>query len=174
MALLKCGECGREVSTQAKKCPGCGAKVKKPVGPLGTILVVLLGVAVFVPLAMQDRNQSRPSPAPAPPAQTTPNLKHEAIANIKLVSRATIEGFGNVMVADLTITNKSRVNVKDLEITCDHFGASGTQIDRNTRIIYEIVPAGKTRSFPQVNMGFVHTQAARYTCSISDLVVVNK
>jgi hypothetical protein len=89
MALLKCGECGREVSTQAKRCPGCGAKVKKPIGPLGTILVVLLGVAVFVPLAMQERNQSGPSsaqtmrpPSGSPPvttssAKTTPNLKPE-------------------------------------------------------------------------------------------------
>jgi predicted amidophosphoribosyltransferase len=29
MALIKCGECGREVSTTAKVCPQCGAKVKK-------------------------------------------------------------------------------------------------------------------------------------------------
>ena len=123
---------------------------------------------------MQDRNQSGPSPAPASPAHITPNLKQEALANIKLDSSATREGFGNVMVADLTVTNKSTVNVKDLEITCDYFGPSGTQIDRNTRILYEVVKAGKARSFPDFNMGFVHTQAARYSCSITDLVVIKK
>ena len=28
MALTKCPECGNEVSTKAKACPGCGAPVK--------------------------------------------------------------------------------------------------------------------------------------------------
>lgn len=30
MALMKCHECGYEVSSEAKACPKCGAKVKKP------------------------------------------------------------------------------------------------------------------------------------------------
>lgn len=29
MALIKCSECGREVSDKAKTCPNCGASVKK-------------------------------------------------------------------------------------------------------------------------------------------------
>ena len=31
MAIVKCGECGRDVSTQAAACPGCGAPVGRPV-----------------------------------------------------------------------------------------------------------------------------------------------
>ena len=30
MALIKCHECGNEVSTEAKACPKCGAKVRLP------------------------------------------------------------------------------------------------------------------------------------------------
>lgn len=29
MAIIKCRECGKEISTQADKCPHCGAKRKK-------------------------------------------------------------------------------------------------------------------------------------------------
>ena len=29
MAMIKCSECGNEVSTTADSCPHCGAKVKK-------------------------------------------------------------------------------------------------------------------------------------------------
>ena len=29
MALIKCPECGKEVSDEAKKCPNCGVKLKK-------------------------------------------------------------------------------------------------------------------------------------------------
>lgn len=33
MALIQCGECGKDVNTQAKKCPSCGAKVQLPKPP---------------------------------------------------------------------------------------------------------------------------------------------
>lgn len=29
--LIKCNSCGKEVADTAKSCPGCGAKVKKPI-----------------------------------------------------------------------------------------------------------------------------------------------
>lgn len=29
MALIKCAECSREISSSARSCPGCGAKVPK-------------------------------------------------------------------------------------------------------------------------------------------------
>lgn len=33
MALVPCGECGKEVSTKAESCPGCGAPVGKTPRP---------------------------------------------------------------------------------------------------------------------------------------------
>ena len=32
MTLIKCKDCGADVSTDVKNCPKCGAKVKKPMG----------------------------------------------------------------------------------------------------------------------------------------------
>lgn len=55
MALIKCKECGREISTEAATCPGCGAPIKiipakkaesENVGCLGVTLT-LFGVAGF-------------------------------------------------------------------------------------------------------------------------------
>lgn len=37
MALIVCHECGNNVSTQAEKCPHCGAKVKKPMSMIDKI-----------------------------------------------------------------------------------------------------------------------------------------
>ena len=47
MALVKCKECGSQVSTKAACCPTCGAKIKKKVGILGWLfaLFVVLPVA---------------------------------------------------------------------------------------------------------------------------------
>jgi len=51
MALIKCKECGTEVSTKAKACPKCGAVVKSGPGCLSitgmAFLVVVLSVIVF-------------------------------------------------------------------------------------------------------------------------------
>lgn len=47
MAMTKCKECGKEISTKAGACPNCGAKVKKQVGILGIIFSLIVGGAIF-------------------------------------------------------------------------------------------------------------------------------
>lgn len=56
MALVKCKECSNQISTTAKACPVCGAKVKKRVGVLGWIfvLVIILPVAVGIGQSIND------------------------------------------------------------------------------------------------------------------------
>lgn len=48
MALIKCSECGKEVSTEAGKCPHCGVKVKKPAGPLAWLLGSVIFLVILV------------------------------------------------------------------------------------------------------------------------------
>lgn len=48
MAMIKCGECGADVSTKADKCPSCGAPVKKR----GIGLKLVGGLVGFLVLAM--------------------------------------------------------------------------------------------------------------------------
>src|SRR5580700_6671304 len=58
MALIRCGECGREVSTTAKVCPQCGAKVKKPKKPVSKITALfVLAFVVFVVYRAMTSNQ---------------------------------------------------------------------------------------------------------------------
>jgi hypothetical protein len=42
MALIKCKECGNEVSKKAKKCPSCGASVGTKQYSLGKLIVLVL------------------------------------------------------------------------------------------------------------------------------------
>ena len=46
MALIKCYECGAEISTGAKACPHCGAKRKSQAGKL-LLIFILLGMAIM-------------------------------------------------------------------------------------------------------------------------------
>ncbi|MCC2607336.1 zinc ribbon domain-containing protein [Planctobacterium marinum] len=51
MALLKCKECGKDVSSKAKSCPNCGAKPPKQTSFLTwlvTILIVIGFVGAFI------------------------------------------------------------------------------------------------------------------------------
>src|SRR4030095_6998794 len=80
-------------------------------------------------------------------------------------------GFDNVMMSTVTIENKGKRLVKDIEITCTHSAKSGTVIDRNRKTIYETFPAGGTRTIRDFNMGFIHSQATRSSCEITDVAV---
>lgn len=59
MALIKCKECGKDVSDSAGKCPHCGAKVNKPIGKLGWALVI------FTTFIVVQCSLSMPSSTPA-------------------------------------------------------------------------------------------------------------
>ena len=50
MALMKCNECGHEVSKKAKTCPSCGAPVKVPPKEYGcgTLLLVLVVMIILL------------------------------------------------------------------------------------------------------------------------------
>lgn len=77
--------------------------------------------------------------------------------------------FDMVMEVDFTFTNRSPYPAKDITVTCTHFAPSGTEIDSNTRTIYEIIPAKGKKLIKKFNMGFIHTQATSTTCKIDNL-----
>lgn len=65
MALIKCKECGAEISSKAETCPKCGARVaEKPMG-CGTLIgVAFLGViiiSIFSSIFSSTETASRPS-----------------------------------------------------------------------------------------------------------------
>ena len=77
------------------------------------------------------------------------------------------------MTGNFKVENPTEYAFKDFEITCNHFAASGTKIDSNTRTIYEVVPAHGKKSWNHFNMGFIHSQAKKSSCSITDLTPIS-
>lgn len=47
MALITCKECKKQVSDNAKKCPGCGAPVPQPTSRLAIFIAGVFGLIVF-------------------------------------------------------------------------------------------------------------------------------
>lgn len=60
MALIKCSECGNDVSTEAKTCPKCGAKVKKPTSTTTMVVGGIFAIGILSAIANSNstHNQS--------------------------------------------------------------------------------------------------------------------
>jgi hypothetical protein len=79
-------------------------------------------------------------------------------------------GFGTVMLYDFTVTNKSDLPMKDLQLECKTYGASGTKLNTLQYTLYETIPEGKTRTFRDLHIGFIDGQSAGAECVITAAV----
>jgi len=75
-------------------------------------------------------------------------------------------GFGAVMLANFTITNRSDQDVKDIQLRCDCFSKTDVKLQSIKRTIYDFVPSKTTSQFEKVNMGFVNSQVEKVGCAI--------
>ena len=83
MALMKCKECGSEVSTQADTCPKCGAKkpAKKNSGCLlligGILFIGIVGQVLRPSSTNKQTDRQTPAPTLSSQAQATPPQRTE-------------------------------------------------------------------------------------------------
>lgn len=64
MALIKCKDCGADVSKSAKTCPQCGAKMPAKTSTFTILVALLIAFGAYISL-------TTPSAPPAPPVQKT-------------------------------------------------------------------------------------------------------
>jgi hypothetical protein len=75
-------------------------------------------------------------------------------------------GFDNVMIATFTIENDSHLPIKDINISCELTGESGTVLGHTSNTIYQLVPANAHKTVSDFNMGLIHSQAVRAYCKL--------
>jgi len=76
---------------------------------------------------------------------------------------------GSDMIVSFTIDNRNGKPIKEIEITCTHYGNIGTRIDSNTRTIYEVIRGYEIKKFKGFNMGKIHSQGVRTLCGVTDV-----
>jgi hypothetical protein len=79
-------------------------------------------------------------------------------------------GFDNVQLVHFTVKNNAPFAIKDFTLECNHQGPSGTDMDSNTRVVYELVPANGQKRVREVNMGLIAAQATTSRCEITNAV----
>ncbi|HSH98414.1 MAG TPA: zinc-ribbon domain-containing protein [Methyloradius sp.] len=70
MALIKCHECGHEISTEAKACPQCGAEPKQKTGCLAYIGIFIVVCIIINAFSKGDETSSKPQETQAECAKT--------------------------------------------------------------------------------------------------------
>ena len=163
MALTKCKECGEQISKKATQCPKCGSPAKKKTSLFTWVIAIFFGLMIF------GYFSGNSGTGPSGTSSAGPSPKTLAMQNTSLEYTWKKEGFDNVMMANFTIANNSETAIKDIEITCTHFAKSGTRIDSNDRTIFDVVPAHGKKVIAGFNMGFIHSQAEKTNCRITDL-----
>ncbi len=164
MALIKCYECGVQISKTAQSCPQCGAPKKKTSAITWGVVIFLVYMFIYI-----TANESGKLPAKG---ISTKSPKEQAMESLDFDFSWSAQGFGNVMEANFIIKNKGSHDVKDVEIECIHTAKSGTQIDKNTRVIYEVFKRKSTKKVKKFNMGLINTQTYKTYCNIKDIVLI--
>lgn len=148
---------------------------------LKVILIVLTAFLAWVAYGASDNRDAIANGPPKPDNSLAANEaakrrwaeldRIEQIQNIKITKWSWKKGgFDSVMLATFTIQNTNAFSVKDIRIHCEHSAPSGTLIDSSSQTIYEAIKVGASRTFKEVNMGFVHSQAKSSSCSIRNFV----
>ena len=164
--LVKCKGCGEEISKKAKACPKCGEPAPAKTSTATWLFVIILVLFMFVVPQNKDASKDGTS-------SYSPSAKEQISKLVFLESFVPSKtGFGNVLESNFKIVNKSKYAIKDIQVLCEHYAKSGTKIDSNERTIYELLKANSTKNIKNFNMGFVHTQAVKTSCSITDFEIL--
>ena len=82
MAMTTCKECGKQVSTEAKTCPHCGAVAKKAKGGLGKWLLIVFAIGVVAAVLPKKDKVAASSATPRAVAIQPKEKKAETKAEV--------------------------------------------------------------------------------------------
>jgi len=91
----------------------------------------------------------------------------------EIAGKMELEGFTwkssayGAALASFTVKNNNAFDVKDVELSFDHLGASGTIIRKSTKTVYEVVGAGNEVEFTDIDMGYVGGSVRKIELSIT-------
>jgi len=118
------------------------------------------------PSSVANSGPEAPGKPSAPQVAAAPEKVSETplLGNVVL-SKISLQKQDVTFSASFTIENKNPFAIKDVQVTCHHFANSGTEIDQNTRTVFEIVPANGSKRIASFSMGFIHSQATKSACA---------
>jgi hypothetical protein len=130
----------------------------------GLAVIILFGqVEPSGPTPQTSTTASFAGRVPSVTPAYEPKSPVHVFANVK-INQWKRGGFDTVAIVDLTVTNTGERGMKDIEITCRVSAESGTILSSIRHTLYIPLAPRESRRQRQVNLGFIHAQAARLGC----------
>lgn len=124
--IIKCKTCGADMASNAKSCPGCGAKNKKPFYAKVWFWVLVLFV---IGAAGSSSNSSSSNDAVASNTETTINTKkEEKKEKFEIVGDVTSESDQFATYISGVIKNNSGKDCSYVQVTFNMYDADGNQV----------------------------------------------
>lgn len=115
MALVKCRECGKKISSEATSCPSCGASKpaipKKGMSGITKAVLVILAFSVFSAVLL-PKNQKEPE---TPVVIAEENSEPAEIQKIEPVAQAECSRYSNIKSVDIVAEKGEPVSIEKLE-----------------------------------------------------------
>lgn len=112
MALIKCKECGKDVSTDAKTCPGCGANMPRKTSLFTKLVAGLIGIAVLSAIFGGNDSKTRTTTA-APKVKSQAELDDDSRFSLARASykglKSSLKDPDSLVVEKLLIDEKGTV-----------------------------------------------------------------
>jgi len=96
----------------------------------------------------------------------------QAAKDIPVIKDFKWTNSGVTMIVDFQFANESKKTWKDMKVVCEGSANSGTKIDKNERVVYEILKPGEKKTMKHFNMGFLASQVERVGCKVVDAVEI--
>ncbi len=111
MALMKCKECGKDISEKVDKCPNCGAPTKQKTSCLGMLGLIIVGFIIVVILNNLFTKTKKYTP---PPTNTKPSAAVPSFQKIpyKVVEKKPIPNGGYKMAVVIASQYKNEKDMK--------------------------------------------------------------
>lgn len=175
MALQPCRECGKEVSSEADKCPNCGMPIRVPVvqvakkSGMGCGTWLLLGIGALVVIAI---GQSAADKVALTKPNSPESIKARALLAMGFhLTDFRMGGFGTVPIISAKIVNGGAKPVKDVELECTLLASSRTSLGKIHHTIYQTFVPGDTIRIKDETLGIGDKQTESISCSVADLTV---
>jgi hypothetical protein len=143
-------------------------------------LAILTLIKAFSNDAKVEKEINLPPPKPLPQIHRSLKAKDfmgaqtcaEIEKNLFIDVKGRKEGFGNLLITDITINNKSKHTLKDITIIINTFGPSGTLLERSQHTLFETFRPFTEKTIPNFNAGFTNQQASKLSSSIVDFNLI--
>jgi len=172
--LSTCPKCDGIIAKNVRKCPHCGHQFTSPTAK-GCLWIIVLSTIVTIytvnkdstPEQLQQRKAEQAQEDKKKLARAQKQAKHNSIIeNVDIKASWHLSGFGDIMKANLVLTNNNPFPIKDIKLFCITYGASGTVLNKISHTLYSTINAEYRQEFNEINLGFVNNQTANASCLI--------